>query len=179
MSFPRSSLVILALVSLSMASGIPKNAKLEVRLNQGLSSDNSNPGESFTATLDRAITLGDNTVLRKGSQVQGVVRYAESTYGYTRAGELELELVSVTSDGQLHPITTHPLLLTGRSDNADPNARKTDAIQAATGAIGPAPRGMSRPIPGTNVAVGGGGTGMQVILPPKTKLSFIVLAAPN
>lgn len=178
----RSSTVILLLASFtfaSFASGIPKHAKLEVRLDQGLSSDSASIGEKFSATLDRAVTLGDKTVLRKGARLEGVVRYAESTFGYSRAGELDLELRSVTSDGQTYEIITNPLVIAGRQGNQDPRARRTDAIQAAGGVIGPAPRGMSQTIPGTNVAVGGGDSGMQVILPPRTKLSFTVASEPS
>jgi hypothetical protein len=176
---PPTVILILILASLSFASGIPKHAKLEVRLDQGLSSDNSSTGEKFSATLDRPVTLGDKTVLRKGAKVQGVVRYAESTFGYSRAGELDLEVISVTSDGQTYEITTNPLTIAGRQGTQDPGARRTDVMQAAGGVIGPAPRGMSQTIPGTNVAVGGGDSGMQVILPPKTKLSFMVVSEPS
>ena len=165
--------------TLAFASGLQKNTKLEVRLDQGLSSDIATPGDHFTATLDRAVTLGDNTVLRKGSKAEGIVRNAESTFGYQRGGELDLELVSVTSDGQTYQISTRPLIIAGRQGIQDPNARRTDAIQAVGGVIGTAPRGNSQPIPGTNVAVGGGDSGAQVILPPKTKLNFYVASQPD
>jgi hypothetical protein len=174
-----STPLVLLLATVCLASGIQKNAKLEVRLDQGLSSDSSSSGEKFTATLDRAVTLGDKIVLRKGARVEGMVRYAESTFNYSRAGELDLELVSVTSDGQTYEISTRPLVIAGRPGSRDPDARRTDAIQAATGVIGPAPRGNAQPIPGTNIAVGGGDSGMQVILPAKTKLSFVVASTPT
>jgi hypothetical protein len=173
------SVIVVLLGAFCFASGVPKNTKLEVRLDQGLSSDSASSGERFTATLDRAVTLGDKIVLRKGARAKGVVRYAESTFGYSRAGELDLELISVTSDGQTYEISTHPMVISGRQGNRDPGARRTDAVQAAIGVMGPAPRGNAQPIPGTNVAVGGGDSGMQVILPPKTKLSFIVASTPE
>jgi hypothetical protein len=170
-------LAVVVLLATALASDVPKNTRLEVRLDQGLSSDTSSSGEKFTATLNRAVTLGDKIVLRKGARAEGVVRYAESTFGYSRAGELDLELTSITSEGQTYEIATHPVVISGRQGIRDPSARRTDAIQAATGVMGPAPRGNAQTIPGTNVAVGGGDSGMQVILPPKTKLNFTVVSS--
>jgi hypothetical protein len=184
------SRLVLTLLLLIPASGfaddaLPKNTRLEVRLDQSLGSDISQPGENFTATLSRAVSLGGKDVLLKGARVSGVVKEAESTLNYSRAGELVLELTSVTSGGMEHRITTGLLRFQGRARPTDPTtgrqddrgARVEDATRAAGGVIGGAnPGATTHTIPGTGISVGPStpSTGMQVILPAKSKLIVTV-----
>jgi hypothetical protein len=163
-------LVILCLAPLGFASGLPKHVKLEVRLDQTLSSEMSSSGDRFSATLDRDVTLVDKTVLKKGASVQGMVREAESTLNTSQPGELELELRSVVSEGKDYEVTTNPLWISGDPSAGAPNAR--DA--AEQGAIGVMVPRQSQNIPGTNVALGRPGAGKQVFLPAKSKLTFVL-----
>jgi hypothetical protein len=101
-------LVILCFAPLGFASGPPKHVKLEVRLDQMLSSETSSSGDRFSVVPDRDVTLGDKTVRRKGASVQGVVREAESALS-SQVGGLELLLSSVVSEGKNHALTSNPL----------------------------------------------------------------------
>jgi hypothetical protein len=158
-------LVILCLAPLGFASGLPKHVELEVRLDQMLSSEISHSGDRFSATLDRDVTLGDKTVLKKGASVQGVVREAESTLNSSEPGELELVLSSVASEGNNYAVATNPLRISGDPSGGAANGR--DAVeQGAIGVIVPRP---SQNIPGMNVAVGRPVAGRQVILPARSK----------
>ena len=163
-------LVIWGLAALGFAAGLPKHVKLEVRLDQMLCSETASSGDRFRATLDRDVTLGDRTVLKKGASVQGVVRQAESTWNDSQAGELELVLSSVVSEGNNYAVTTNPLWISGDPSAGAPNGR-TAAEQGAIAVMVPR---QSQNIPGTNVAVGRPGAGRQVILPAKSKLSFVL-----
>jgi hypothetical protein len=165
-----TGLVILCLAPLGFASGLPKHVKLEVRLDQMLSSEISSSGDRFSATLDRDVTLGDKTMLKKGASVQGMVREAESTLNTSQPGELELVLRSVVSEGSNYEVTTNPLWISGDPSAGAPNAREA----AEQGAIGVMVPRQSQNIPGTNVAVGRPGAGKQVILPAKSKLTFVL-----
>jgi hypothetical protein len=162
-------LVIFCLVPLGFASGLPKHVKLEVRLDQTLSSETSRSGDRFSALLDRDVTLGDKTVLKKGASVQGVVREAESSWS-SQAGELELVLSSVVSEGKNYEVTSNPLWISGDPSAGAPNGREA----AEQGAIGVMVPRQSQNIPGTNVAVGRPVAGKQVFLPAKSKLTFVL-----
>lgn len=167
------------------ASDVPKNTRMEVRLDETLTSDQARIGQDFTATLNHDVSLG-GVALKKGCIVHGIVAFAQSTYNYSQAGELELELTSVMSQGKTYQLRTSRLHFGGMERPIDPRtgredsrgARRADAIQAGIDAIG-APTGargggVSAPIPGTDIEVGPGsrGSGMQVVLPVKAKLTF-------
>jgi hypothetical protein len=161
-----------------------KNVRMEVRVGQVLGSDVSHDGETFTGSLNRQVSLGPNVVLPKGSMVDGVVKNAESTMNYYRPGVLELELTSVSAGGTTYRISTNRLRLTGRERRMDPTnggkqddrgARREDAARAAGTVVG-GTTGSAQTIPGTDIAVGTSdqATGMQVILPQNSKLTFTV-----
>jgi hypothetical protein len=167
---PTPGLLILCLAPLDFASSVPKHVKLEVRLDQMLSSEISHRGDRFSATLDRDVTLGDKTVLKKGASVQGVVRQAESTWNSPEPGEPELVLSSVASEGNNYAVATNPLWISGDQSGGAPNGQDA-AEQGAIGVMVPRP---SQNIPGTNGAVGRPVAGRQVILPARSKLTFVL-----
>jgi len=133
--------------------------------------------------LNRQVSLGPNVVLPKGSLVQGVIKNAESSMDYYRPGILELELTSVSTGGKTYPIWTSTLQLMGKERRMDPangkqddrGARGEDAARAAGAVLG-GTTSTAQTIPGTGVAVGTSDrvTGMQVILPKNSKLTFTV-----
>jgi hypothetical protein len=185
----RFFLSLLLLIPAACFAGdvLPKNTRVEVRLGENLGSDISTPGQSFTATLNRSVSLGGKNVLQKGALVSGTVRYAESTLNYSQAGELALELTSVTSGGKEYRVTTSLLRFQGRARQTNPatgkqddrGARVEDATRAGVGVLGGANTSATHTIPGTNVSVGPEtpSTGMQVILPANSKLIFTVTSA--
>ena len=188
MKISRSLPIVFLLASLGFASDIPKNTKLEVRLNETLSSDQSTTGQRFTATLTRGVSAGGAVLLEKGSPVEGVVKLAEPTYNYQQPGELHLELVSVTSGGKKYFIHTNTVMLAGKPSPTDPRtgrpmdpgSRAGDVMRGTIGGMsGASTGGPSATIPGTDVTVGttSGSEGRQVILPMKSKLNFVLTSA--
>jgi hypothetical protein len=169
------------------ASDLPKNTKLEVRLEETLSSDTSQTGQHFTATVNKSVSLGEAVVLEKGAVVEGVVKLAESTYNYRQAGELDLELISIRSHGKLYVVGSNTLMLMGRATATDPRTgrpmdpglRKSDATRAAIDTATGGSRGTVGTIPGTDISVGTGSgqSGMQVIVTSKSKLTFNLSSA--
>jgi hypothetical protein len=176
-------LLVLLAAAASFASDVPKNTRLEIRLDETLGSDISQTGQNFSATLTRSISLGKEG-LKKGDHVSGVVKYAESTLDYYRPGEIELELTSVTSNGEVRQIATNTLRFQGKERQADPatgkqddrGARGEDIARGAIGVAGAANTAPAQTIPGTGVSVGPStpATGMQVVLPAKSKLTFTI-----
>jgi len=174
---------VVLLLSLGFASDLPKNTKIEVRLNETLTSDSAELGQRFTAVVSRTLSAGGAVILEKGALAEGVVKYAESTRNYEQPGELHLELTSVTSKGVTYALETSTMVLAGKpsspasGQNRDGD-RKADARRAAIDAISGGTHGASTTIPGTDISVGPSErTGMQVILPAKSKLTFNVVSA--
>jgi len=165
------------------ASDNAKNAKLQVRLDQTLTSDAAYTGESFTTTLDKGMTL-DGTVLPKGAKVIGRVAYVHSSSNYSQAGELGLQLVSVASGGQTRGLSTNTVMFEGTDPAQNPHTggaldqgeQRADAAAAGIGAAGAGNRNAAQTIPGTTVAVSNGNVrkGAQVVLPMRSKLTFLV-----
>jgi len=182
-----ASLFFLVVVSFSFSSDIPKNTKLEIKLDEMLSSDMSQTGQKFQATLNKAVSIENVMLLEKGALVEGVVKYAEPTYNYRQPGELDLELVTVASGGKTYFIKTNMIMLAGKPSPTDPRtgrpmdqgSRAGDLARATVGTIGGTNTGASTTIPGTDISVGTGTprNGTQVILPAKSKLTFNLVSA--
>src|SRR5438128_1033105 len=103
------SLIVLASLPSFGSDRLPKNMRLEIRLDQSLGSDISHEGETFEATLNRSVTLTGKEVLPKGAHVTGLVKWATSTHNYAQPGELELELTSVDANEKTYRVTTNLL----------------------------------------------------------------------
>src|SRR5215475_7194634 len=177
------------------ASDLPKNLKLEVQIQETLTSDSSTTGQHFSATLNKAISAGGKVVFEKGAMIEGVVTMAEPTYNYRQAGELDLELVSIRAQGKLYSLHTNTVMLRGRQSATDPRtgrpvdpgSRRGDVARATIGSlpgIGSVPGtdngGVSTTIPGTDIGVGSGAPAsksMQVIVPARSKMTFNVVSA--
>jgi hypothetical protein len=187
--FALSPFLLLAAVLPMAASDLPKNIKLEIRMDETLSSDTSQTGQRFTATLNKGVSAGEATVFEKGAMVEGVVKLAEPTYNYRQPGELDLELVSIRSKGKLYLLTTNLVILYGKPTVTDPrtgrpmdpSSRKGDLSRATIDTLPGMDRGgVATTIPGTDISVGSGSPtsrSMQVIVPTRSKLTFNVSSA--
>jgi hypothetical protein len=179
-------LFFLVAVPTAFCSDIPKNTKLEIKLEEMLSSDISQSGQKFQATLNKAVSIEHVMLLEKGALVEGIVKYAEPTYNYQQPGELDLELVTVASGGKTYFIKTNMIMLAGRPSPVDrngrpldPGSRTGDLARATIGTVAGGNSGASTTIPGTDISVGTGTprNGTQVILPAKSKLTFNLVSA--
>ena len=190
MSVKRLRVVLfLALTLPALASDLPKNLKLEVQMQETLTSDTSETGQRFSATLNKSVSAGEKVVFEKGAMVEGVVRMAESTYNYRQPGELDLELVSIRANGKIYSLQTNTVILHGKATMTDPrtgrpmdpSSRKGDVARATIGSLpGMDNGGVATTIPGTDVSVGSGSPAsrsMQVIVPARSKMTFNVVSA--
>ena len=181
--------LLLALTLPVFASDLPKNLKLEVQIQEMLSSDSSETGQKFSATLNKSISAGEKVVFEKGAMVEGMVSLAEPTYNYRQPGELDLELVSIRANGKLYMLHTNTVMLHGKPTITDPRtgrpidpgSRKGDVARATIDTLPGVDRGgVATTIPGTDVSVGSGSPsskGMQVIVPARSKMTFNVISA--
>jgi hypothetical protein len=151
---------------------------LPVRLTEVLSSDRSQAGDSFSATLDHPLIVDGLVVAERGSRVEGKVVTSEKAGRVKGVSELALQLVRLnTSDGQRVDLRTETW------SKAGPTSRNEDAAKigggAALGAIIGAIAGGGKGAAigaGAGGAAGVGGTlatrGKPVVLAAETRISF-------
>jgi hypothetical protein len=82
------------------------DTELEVRLISALSSKTSKDGETFSASLDKAIEVNGKTIIPKGADVTGTVTKAVPSGRLKQRAELWVTLTSVTVGGKSYDIAT-------------------------------------------------------------------------
>lgn len=129
---------------------MPAGTWISVRINEPLSSNHSQAGDAFTATLAQPLVVNGYVVARRGQTIQGRVDEAQKAGRVKGTSSLGLELTTLTLvDGQQVAVKTQ--LMDRRGDTS--KGRDAGAIAATTGAgaaIGAA-------------AAGGFGAGMGAI----------------
>jgi hypothetical protein len=157
---------------------VPAGTKLRVALLDAVSSDKSQAGDEFTASLTQPIVVGGKTVLAKGTRVRGRVVDAEESGRVKGRASLSLTLTQIVrGDSKPISISTKPYTAVAE------NTKKRDAevigggagIGAAIGAIAGGGKGAA-----IGAAVGGGaGTGTvlatkgkEIHYGPETALTF-------
>jgi hypothetical protein len=110
------------LVQAARAAGLDAGTVLPVRLNTPLSSKDSQPGDTFTATLRPDSGLGAYG-LPRGTRVEGVVRDARPEHD-RRPGVLDLDFRRVLlPDGESYPIEGSLIGLDNKSVRKTPDGR--------------------------------------------------------
>ena len=77
---------------------VPAGTTLTVRLGEDLGSSTSTTGQSFSATLDRDVVVGGQTVIAAGASVTGKVVSAKPAGALAGEAHLQLKLISVSAD---------------------------------------------------------------------------------
>lgn len=72
------------------STAIPAGTVVEIRIDNHLSSENSQEGETFTGTLPNAVIVGGRTVFQKNALVDGHVTRVKPSGRLSDSGELEL-----------------------------------------------------------------------------------------
>ena len=134
----------------SFALSVPAGTWITVRMNQPLSSDHNQQGDTFTATLAQPLVANGRVIARRGQTVGGVVADAKKA-GYVKGtSQLGLKLTELTlADG--HQIQIRSTLA---------ERRGSTSVGADAAAIGTT-TGIGAAIGG--VADGGFGAGMGAI----------------
>ena len=107
---------------------------ITVRINDMISSDRNQPGDPFTATLDRPLIIDGITVAHRGQTIAGRVVEAQKAGRVEGVSKLGVELTDLTLvDGQQIPLRTQMLARTGNNSGG----RDAGAVAAttATGAM--------------------------------------------
>jgi hypothetical protein len=144
---------------------IPAGTKLHVALLDSVSSDKSQNGDQFMASLTEPVVIGGKTVLAKGTKVRGRVVEANESGRVKGRASLVLTLSEIVRDGKPVSISTHSYTAVAES------TKKRDAgiiggaagVGAAIGAVAGGGKGAAIG------AAAGGGAGTGTVLATKGK----------
>ena len=177
---------ILLCTSLGFASDLPRNARLQIRLNQMLSSSCIS-GQTIQATLDRAVSRAGLVILPRGSSVEGVVT-CQTPNGY-QPERMDIVLLSVKANGKIYSILTNTITEIGNPPR-DPKTGRTvrdevhkseatraaieTTVASATNQVGDlSPTTPSSTLPTETPEVR---SGTHVILLPGSRLTFTLFS---
>jgi len=164
---------------------IPAGSLISVRLDESLSSERNQPGDSFRAVLDQPIAIDGLVVAEKGARIQGRIVEAERAGRVKGLSRHAFELTQPsTSDGQRVKIQTETFSKQGESSKGSDATKigAAAAIGAAIGAIAGGGKGAAIGA-GAGGAAGTGGVmatrGKEAQLAIETRLSFRLRDAVN
>lgn len=156
---------------------IASGALVRVRINQGLSTTNAQPGTSFEGTVLNDVIADGAIAIPRGASVQGTVIDVETAGALSGRGELSLQLTRLNLGGQSYPLTSDIWMRNG----SDKSTRTVNSA-LGLGAVGAIIGGVAGGGPGAAIGAGvGGAAGVassaaspsgQVILPPEAVLTF-------
>jgi len=146
---------------------VPSGTYITVELEDGISTEKSAPGDTFTGTVSKDVIVDGLTAFKKGSAVHGVVVDAQEPGRESGRAQLSLVLTSVEHNGKDVPIQTQMYVGIGH------HIHKRDAkvIGGAAGTEGGSAGGDAAT---DTVLVT---KGKQLQYPPETRLLF-TLASP-
>ena len=157
---------------------IPGGITLNVRMIDELDTGKTQPGDSFRASLDKAVVVDGRTVASKDALVRGIVTDVVSSGRLKRPASLTLKLTQVTlSNGRMVPVETSPYTLDGKSHNLR-NAALIGGGAAAGAVLGGVAAGKKGAVIGGAVGAGAGVataylTGKQeIVVPSETGFQF-------
>jgi hypothetical protein len=136
---------------------IPSGTTIRVRMIDSLSSEQSQVGDTFHATLDEPIRVNGRELYPKGADVIGRVTDVHPTGRLSEPGELDLVLNTVSSGTVAASIHVEPLVMKGES-HAKSNVTKIGGGAALGAVIGAIAGGGKGAAIGT-LAGGAAGTG--------------------
>ena len=171
--------VLLFLCGLAGSAAAQTRTTVSVRLVDTLSSESSQPGDSFTGTLAEPLVVGDRIVAQKDARVIGQVREVVSSGRLSRPALMTLSLKSVQSWSGRYPIQTGDLTIKA-SSHATRNLLIIGGTAGAGAVIGGAAGGGKGAAIGAAAGAGAGTVGAyltgkrQIVLPSETLLTFHV-----
>ena len=162
---------------------IPAGTLLNIRLNQGLSSDHNFAGDTFQGTLESPIILDNALVAERGSKVTGKVVNVRRGGRADSGSDLSLTLTHInTTDSQRVPVETS-IFNQQTNRNTGRDAAKVGGGAALGALIGAIAGGGA----GAAIGAGVGGAagvgdvvfthGRPAVLQPEAQISFRLSAA--
>jgi hypothetical protein len=150
---------------------------LSIRLVDAIDSERNKAGDSFRATLDSPVSVGDVIAIPAGADISGKVTDAKSAAHFSGHSELALELTSIRVDGKSYDLQTDQYSRQGTARGKN-TAEKVGAGTVLGAIIGGLAGGGKGAAIGAGVGAGAGGTaqavtrGQQIHLTSEQVLAF-------
>jgi len=156
---------------------VPAGSSLFIRMVDSVDSSKNKVGDSFLASLQSALVVGDTVVAPKGADVYGKLANAKSAGKISGGAQLTLELTGLRVNGNIVPIdsTTYDVAGKGRGKQSAGRIGGGAALGAIIGGIAGGGKGAAI---GAGVGAGAGTTvqlvthGDQIRIPSETLLEF-------
>jgi hypothetical protein len=110
---------------------IPAGTVIHVRMIDSISSDHSQPGQTFRGSLSAPVVIGGRTVLPKGADAYVKLIDVESAGKIKGRSELKLQLTRVAAPNRTYNIHSAPVVFQGSSQGK--KTAKSAGIGAAVG----------------------------------------------
>lgn len=161
----------------SEAVVVPAGTHITIRLADAVGSKISQPGQSFTGSLSRSVTVNGAQVIPAGARVAGIVEDAKPLGHFKGGALLQLKLTSINISGADKEVQTSALTMTKKGKG------KRTAILAGGGAgLGALIGGLAGGGKGAAIgAIAGGGAGTagaaytgndEIVLPAESAVTF-------
>ena len=172
-----SERILSAMIANGPRRELPTGTEITIRVIDAIDSERNNVGDEFRGSLEEPISLGDEVVAPKGSDVRLKLAAEKESGKLTGKAELSVELIYFTSRGKMVPVTT-----SGVTKGSGSRGARTAKTAAAVGALGAiigaiAGGGEGAAIGATTGAAAGAGSqvfmkGQKVRIPSETVLTF-------
>jgi hypothetical protein len=156
---------------------IPAGTTIVIRMIDDVDSERDSVGQTFRASIDEPVLVGESTVIPRGANVVAKLVADREAGRLSGRTELTLDLVSVEVNGRTVDILTHEVTQAGesRTNRTAKVVGGTAALGAVIGAIAGGGKGAA--IGAVSGAAAGGAVqvltkGERVRIPSETRLSF-------
>ena len=156
---------------------VPSGTQISIRLNDQLSSETAQVGDTFHGSISSPIVIGDSTAIPTSADVVGRVVDVKSAGRFKGQSDLVLELTSLKMNGRSYPLATDRWSKEGSSRGKATAAKVGGgaAVGAILGGIFGGGKGAAIGAAagaGAGTGVAGATKGQQIILKPETVLNF-------
>lgn len=156
---------------------VAAGTEIDVRLITGLNSERNNAGDTFEATLENPVVVGEKVAIPKGSEVKGRVTRAVNSGRLKQRAELWVTLTEISVKGKTYELATST---TGHKEGSKTkrNILFIGGGGGAGAAIGGATGGGKGAGIGAAIGAGAGTVGAMITgkrdikFPPETVLRF-------
>jgi len=172
-----SERVLAAIVAKSTSRELPKGTEVVTRMIDSIDSEKAKEGDTFRASLDEAIMVGNDVIAPKGADALVKLAASKESGKLTGKAELTVELTSVTVGGKQIALQTTSVsqASSSRGERTAKVAAGTAVVGAIIGAIAGGGQGAAIGA-GAGAAAGAGSQvfmkGQRVFIPSETLLVF-------
>jgi hypothetical protein len=148
---------------------IESGTMFNIRMIDPVDTGKNHPGDSFRATLDSPITIGDKVIIPEGAEVVGRVADLKDAGRFAGQPQVALELSSLSVNGRKYTLHTNQYTRQGTSRGAS-TAKKVGAGAAIGTVIGAIAGGGKGAAIGAATGAGVGGGAQAVNRPQQVRV---------